>query len=206
MDGCENMFVYGSGSGVPYPWQELSMSMLAGDLWIMSSYVIHRGGDVPKDAPPGSTRIIAFTAIAKRRVDYETAVPIITPPWAEAPAQQLSPPSPKAVRCTAAQCNRVVKADPPAKCFACDERPLCAVHVGQLCVDCQRDSGKPFKLAVKNSMRGRCLRRPRVSRRGLAHVLNMETLDVGLRHLAARQRLALGEATRDRRKRRCMYA
>jgi hypothetical protein len=65
---------------------------------------------------------------------------------------------------------------------------------------------KPFKLAVKNSMCGWCLRRPRVSRRGLTHVLNMETLDVGLRHRAARQRLALGEATRDRRKRHCMYA
>ena len=50
MDGGENMFVYGSGSGVPYPWQEVSMSMLAGDLWILSSYVIHRGGAVPRDA------------------------------------------------------------------------------------------------------------------------------------------------------------
>ena len=41
---------------------------------------------------------------------------------------------------------------------------------------------KPFKLAVNNSMRGWCLLGPRVSRRGLTHVLNMETLDVGLRH------------------------
>ena len=65
---------------------------------------------------------------------------------------------------------------------------------------------KAFKLAVKNSMRGRCLRRPRVSRRGLTHVLNMETLDVELRHGAAPHRLALGEATKDRRKRHCMYA
>ena len=55
---------------------------------------------------------------------------------------------------------------------------------------------RPLKLAVKKSMRGRCLRRPRVSRHGLTHVLNMETLDVGLRHQAARQRLALGETTR----------
>ena len=55
------------------------MSMLAGDLWILSSYVIHRGGAVPRDAPPGSTRIIAFAAIATRRVDYETTVPIIPP-------------------------------------------------------------------------------------------------------------------------------
>ena len=39
---------------------------------------------------------------------------------------------------------------------------------------------KPFKLAVKNSMRGWCPRRPRVSRPGLTYVLNMETLDVGL--------------------------
>ena len=65
---------------------------------------------------------------------------------------------------------------------------------------------KPFKLALKNSMCGRCLRSPRVCRRGLTHVSNMETRDVGLGHRAARQRVALGEATRDRRKRHCMYA
>ena len=100
MDGRENTFVYGSGSGVPYPWQEVSMSMLAGG-WILSSYVLHRGGAVPRDVPPGSTRIIAFAAIATRRVDYKTTVPIIPPPWAEAPAQQPSPSS-KAVHCTTA--------------------------------------------------------------------------------------------------------
>ena len=53
MDGCENMFVYGSGSAVPYPWQEVSMSMLAGDLWILSNYVIHCGVVVPRDATAG---------------------------------------------------------------------------------------------------------------------------------------------------------
>ena len=78
------------------------MSMVAGDLWILSSYVIHRGGAVPRDAPAGSTRIIAFAAIATRRVSYETTLPIVPPSWAEAPAQQSSPPSPKAVHCTAA--------------------------------------------------------------------------------------------------------
>ena len=102
MDGREKTFVYGSGSGVPYPWHEVSMSMLAGDLWISSSYVIHHGGAVPRDAPPGSTGITAFTAIATRCVDYETSVPIIPPPWAKAPAQQPSPPCPKVVHCTAA--------------------------------------------------------------------------------------------------------
>ena len=35
---------------------------------------------------------------------------------------------------------------------------------------------------------------------------SMETLDVGLRHRAARQRLALGQATKDRRKRHCMFS
>ena len=80
MDGRENMFVYGSGCGIPYPWQGFSMSMLAGDWWILSSYVIHRGGAVPRDAPPGSTCIIAFAAIATRRVDCETTVLIIPPP------------------------------------------------------------------------------------------------------------------------------
>ena len=65
---------------------------------------------------------------------------------------------------------------------------------------------KRLKLAVKNSMRGWCLHRPRVSRSGLTHLLNIETLDVGLRHRAARQRLALGKATGGRRKRHCMYA
>ena len=140
MDGRENMFVYGSGSGVPYSWQEVSMTMLAVDLWIPSSYVIHRCGAIPRDAPAGSTGIIAFAAIATCRVDYKTTMPIIPPPRAQAPAQQPSPPSPMAVHRTAAQCNRVVNADPPAKCFVCDERPLCAVHVGQFCADAQRDS------------------------------------------------------------------
>ena len=31
MEGHENI-VYGSGSGVPYPWHQVSMSMLSGDL------------------------------------------------------------------------------------------------------------------------------------------------------------------------------
>ena len=71
------------------------MSMLVGDLWILSNYVIHRGGAVPRDAPLGSTCIIAFAAIATPRGDCGTTVPIIPPPWAQAPAQQPSPPSPK---------------------------------------------------------------------------------------------------------------
>ena len=151
MDGRENMFVYSSSSGVPYLWQEVSMSMLAGDLWIVSSYVIHGGGPrvAPRHAPPGSTRIITFAAIATRRVDYETTVPIIPPALAEAPATQPWPASPKAVHYSAAQCNRVVKADPPARCFACNERPFCAVHVGQHCKDCQRDSGDPAVEAAR---------------------------------------------------------
>ena len=70
MVGCENMFVYGSGSGVAYLWQEVSRSMLPGNLWILSSYVIHRGGADLINVPAGSTRIIAFAAIATRRVDY----------------------------------------------------------------------------------------------------------------------------------------
>ena len=60
---------------------------------------------------------------------------------------------------------------------------------------------KPFKLAIQNSTRGCCLRRPHVSRCGLTHVLNMDILDVGSRNRAARQRLALGEATRDTKER-----
>ena len=90
MDGRENMFEYGSSSCVPYPWQEVSMSMLAGDLWILSSYVIHRGGMVPRDALPGSTRIIAFAAIATRRVNYETTVPIICHPGLKARATTVA--------------------------------------------------------------------------------------------------------------------
>ena len=103
MDGRENMFLYGSGTGVPCPWHEVSTSMLAGDMWILSSYVVHRGGAVPRHAPAGSTRISAFAAIATRRVDYDRTVPIILPPWAEAPAEQPSLASPKAVHCTTTQ-------------------------------------------------------------------------------------------------------
>ena len=52
---------------------------------------------VPRDVPAGSTRIIAFAAIATRRVDYEKTAPIIPPHWAKAPVQHPSPPSPKTV-------------------------------------------------------------------------------------------------------------
>ena len=43
----------------------------------------------------------------------------------------------------------MVKADLPAKCLACAERPLCAVHVGQLCEDCPPDSGEPIVEAAR---------------------------------------------------------
>ena len=115
MDGRENMFVYGTGSGVSWPWQEASMSMLVADLWILGSNLIQRGRVVLRDAPAGSTSISAFAAIATRCIDYQTELPIIPPPWDQAPARQPSPPSQKAVHYTAAQCNLVVKANPPLK-------------------------------------------------------------------------------------------
>ena len=64
---------------------------------------------------------------------------------------------------------------------------------------------KPFKVVVKNSFRGWCLQRPRVSRRGLGHVMGMEALDIGLRRQAARDNLERREAIRDRRKRHCHF-
>ena len=42
-----------------------------------------------------------------------------------------------------------------------------------------------FKRALKNSMRGWCIRHPTLATRGLAHVLNMESLDVGLLYYKA---------------------
>ena len=106
VDSRENMLVYGSGSGVPHPWQEIWVGMLSGDLSILSSYVIHRGGVVPTEAPGGSIDIITFAGIVTRRVDYETTVPIIPPPWANSPAQPPSSPRlPKSCHCTTAQCN-----------------------------------------------------------------------------------------------------
>ena len=137
VEGRENMFVYRCGSGVPLPWQEVSISMLAGDLWTLRSYLIHRGGAVPRGAPAGSTCIIAFAAIATRRVDYKTTVPIILPPWVGAATQPPLPLLPKAVRCPAARRKCLVKAAPLQKCFACDNSCPCAVHVGQLCTYCQ---------------------------------------------------------------------
>lgn len=44
---------------------------------------------------------------------------------------------------------------------------------------------RPFKTALKNSMRGWSLRKPRVTRRGMRHVVNMDALDVGIRAQAA---------------------
>ena len=45
---------------------------------------------------------------------------------------------------------------------------------------------RKFKVGLKHSMRGWCLRHPRLSWRGLAHVVNMESLDVGLLHEQAK--------------------
>ena len=85
MDGRENMFVYGSSSGVLCPWEEVSMSILAGDLWILSNYVIHRGGAVPRDAPPTSTRIVAspplpHAALTTRQQCRSSRHPGLKPP------------------------------------------------------------------------------------------------------------------------------
>ena len=71
MEGRENMFVYISGSGVPYLWHDVSMSMLAGDFWILSSYVIHRGGAVPRDARL-NVQIIHLQESCTFRVKNET--------------------------------------------------------------------------------------------------------------------------------------
>ena len=117
VEGRENMFVYGCGSDVPFPWHEVPISMLAGDLWTMKSYVIHCGGAVLRETPACSTCIIAFAAIATRRVDYKTTVPIIPPPCVEAPAQQPLPPSPKAVYCPAARHKCLVRPPPAAEVF-----------------------------------------------------------------------------------------
>ena len=37
-----------------------------------------------------------------------------------------------------------------------------------------------FKIRLKNSMRGWCLKRPRVTRHGMAHVVNTDALSVHL--------------------------
>ena len=70
-DGRENIFVYRFGFGVPYPWQEVLMSMLAGDLWILSTYITHGVGAIPSEAPAGSTRTISFATIALCRIDCD---------------------------------------------------------------------------------------------------------------------------------------
>ena len=45
----------------------------------------------------------------------------------------------------------------------------------------------PFKRHLKNSMRGWCLRRPRITRLGMRHVVHTNTLGVGLQLYEARQ-------------------
>ena len=48
-----------------------------------------------------------------------------------------------------------------------------------------------FKMQVKNSMRRWSLQKPRVLKGGLRHVLNTETMQIGLRHYIARKGRAL---------------
>ena len=46
---------------------------------------------------------------------------------------------------------------------------------------------QPFKRHLKKSMRGWCLRRPRITRLGMRHVVHTDTLSVGLQLYEARQ-------------------
>ena len=69
LEGGKHMFVYGSGIGVPYVWRDIAIGMLVGDLWVLSNDDIHRGGALPREVPAGSSRIIAFAAIATRHID-----------------------------------------------------------------------------------------------------------------------------------------
>ena len=168
VDSREDMFVFGSGARVPFPWQEVLMGMLAGNLWILTNYVIHRGGTLPKEAPAASTRIIAFAVIAVCRVNYETTVPIASPPWMKAPVQeppQSPSPLPTAIHCTTAYCNCLVRAEPPPKCFACDDRLLCVVLANQLGADCQNDSGEDVLAKESGGPQGAARKPVRVHRR-----------------------------------------
>jgi hypothetical protein len=58
---------------------------------------------------------------------------------------------------------------------------------------------QPFKRHLKNSMRGWCLRRPRITRLGMRHVVHTDALSVGLQLYEARQ--GRGAAVVKRRKR-----
>ena len=46
---------------------------------------------------------------------------------------------------------------------------------------------QPFKRHLKNSMRGWCLRRPRITHLGMRHVVHTDALSVGLQLYEARQ-------------------
>ena len=58
---------------------------------------------------------------------------------------------------------------------------------------------QPFKRHLKNSMPGRCLRRPRITRLGMRHMVHTDALSVGLQLYEARQ--GRGAAVVKRRKR-----
>ena len=59
---------------------------------------------------------------------------------------------------------------------------------------------RTFKVRLKNSMRGWCLKKPRVTRRGMAHVVNTDALAVGVQLRKAKG--GQGEALLARKRRR----
>ena len=60
---------------------------------------------------------------------------------------------------------------------------------------------RTFKVRLKNNMRGWCLKKPRVTRRGMAHVVNTDELAVGVQLRKAKG--GQGEALLARKRRRC---
>ena len=59
---------------------------------------------------------------------------------------------------------------------------------------------RTFKVRLKNSMRGWCLKKPRVTRRGMAHVVNTDALASGVQLHKAKG--GQGEALLTRKRRR----
>ena len=129
-EGEASHFVAHSGGGLPRPWMPIPMPMGVGDVWAISSDVIHAGGFPKKDGPP---RDMVFFGLATWPLDFGFPCPVRVPAHALRVVPGVGP-----VKCGHEGCNATQL---PSECCDCEKR-LCATHGGEvgLCSACANNS------------------------------------------------------------------
>ena len=203
LDGTESTFVYGSTRCTPDPWHEVRMGMRRNDLWIIHSLLVHwGGGGIPK----------ALEVVGERGMRAHVLIKLLLRSFARMYSlwrekEYLTPTQVAQAQAHARQFGECWSAfgwkpTPWAHWAACHSGKILGMYRSlYLFSSIPIEYGnRTFKVRLKNSMRGWCLKKPRVTRRGMAQVVNTDALAVGVQLRKAKG--GQGEALLARKRRR----